>query len=354
MFSSWTHRVLHPPAIGIDISDLSVKFLGLQRRRGRLAIRSFGEFAVPAGVITDGEIRDEAALARLLAEGLKRSGVRDRWCVAALPEEKSFVRVLELPPLKTEDVERAVRWEVEGVIPLPFEDIYYDHEVIPDGQSGHTDVLITAFPRAIIHPYHRVLTAAGCTPLALELESQAISRAVVPAASSSLLIMDFGAVRTSVIVFAGGSLFFTKSIPIGGRDLESAIARGLNISAEQARAVKIETGISGEGGERMNEVLAPLLSKLTVELSQTLDFYREHPRRRHTELADISAILLSGGDANLSGLETYLATAIERPVELADPFTRVTLGAGVVPPMPQNQAQQYTTAIGLALRAIGM
>lgn len=358
MFNALTRSVLEPPAVGIDISDLTIKFVRLSRlrhARGEVELDYFGEIEIPAGVVVDGEIKKEPDLAAILKERFRtivKRFSRDRFCIASLPEEKSFVRVVELPNVKSEDVARALRWEVEGVIPLPIDDIYYDFESAPASLSDRREILITAFPRVIIETYHRVLRQAGFTPLALELESQSISRAVIetPSFLDPVIIIDIGASRTSFIIFAAGSLVFTKSIRVGGRDFENAIADRLGVSADEARAIKIEAGLnkSYRGGQAF-EALSQHLAAIVAELGRQMQFYQGHAGRR----GDIRRIILCGGDANLVGIEKYIATAVKKLTVLGNPFANLKLQPGIVPPIPKNQSLKYTTALGLALRGVG-
>lgn len=362
MFQALTRRVLEPPAFGLDISDITVKFCRVERRGATQGLEYFGEVEIPAGIVVGGEIKSAAALELILRDKLETAAgraVRERYCVASLPEEKSFVRVIELPRIRPEDVAPAVRWEVEGVIPLPFGEIFYDFAVMPPPQApaDHQDVLITAFPKAIVESYYAVLHHAGLVPLALELESQAISRAVVSEALAEqpVIIIDIGATRTSFIIFAGGSLIFTKSVTVGGRDLETAIAKALGVDSAAARQTKIEAGLNKNfRGGAVFSALQPILNTFVGELEEQLAFYRSHPRRKHAEFGDIAAVYLCGGDANLIGLEKYLATAIKKPVKLVEPFAKLTLPPGAVPPVSRAHALKYTTAIGLALRAAGL
>lgn len=362
MFSNLTRRVLIPQAVGLDISDLTIKFCRVVPTKHATAVEYFGEIEIPEGIVVGGEIVKEAELSEILRTKLITSRgrkIRERYCVASLPEEKSFVRVLEIPNVKLEDVEHAVRWEVEGAVPLPFEEIFYDYELTPrlPSSADHRDVLITAFPRNIIHSYHRVLTEAGFTVLGLELESQAISRAIMSRErlSQAVIIVDIGTTRTSFIIFAGGSLIFTKSVTIGGHDFDGAIAAAFRIPVDQARAIKIEAGLNKNyhNGEAFL-ALAPLLTALTDELKQQLWFYRDHPAKRHKAMGDIEAIILCGGDANLIGLEKYIAITIKKPTVLGDPFTNLRLPPHTIPPIPKNLSLKYTTALGLALRAGGL
>ncbi len=359
MFQTLTHRILNPPAFGLDISDLTAKFVRLELAARRMAIGYFGEVDLPAGLIVDGEIKDEKALSGVLSGELKRAGVYHRAVVASLPEEKSFVRVLELPQMKPEDVPKAVRWEVEGVVPLPAEETVYDFEIIPGPplSGDHLDLLVTAFPRQVIESYERVLAEAGLLPVALELESQAITRALLstPPEHPPVILIDLGAVRTSFIIFAGGSMLFTKSVPAGGRDFEQAIQSGLGVDRGEARRLKIKLGLSKRYAEgRLYQALIPLLQTLSKDLTEALWFYRDHPRRSHRALGEIQEVILAGGDSNLIGLEKYLALEAKVPVRLGDPFANLPFAAGAIPPIPRNESLKYTTAIGLALRAAGL
>lgn len=380
MFQSLTDRILKPPAFGLDISDITVKFCKAIEHKGSLLLDAFGEIDIPEGIIIGGEVLKPEELIRILKEKLHTQGgkqIRDRYCIASLPEEKSFVRVIDLPELKEADAEKAIRWEVEGVIPLPGDQITFDYEPLQveskakggakvvsvqeiergaQGPKQSRSVLLTAFPKEFVETYERVLREAGYIPLALELESQAISRALIPDASHQkpIIIVDIGATRTSFIIFAGGSLVFTKSITTGGRDFEVAISKSLGIPIEEARKVKIEAGLNKNFREgKVFEALSPHILAMTNELDQQITFYENHPARQGDSLGEIHEILLCGGDANLIGLEKFIATAVRKETVLGDPFCNFQFREGAVPPIPKAKALKYTTAIGLALRAVG-
>lgn len=324
--------------IGLDMSDRSVKFIELRRRGNGCAVGSFGEFAVPDGVIVDGEIRDEAGLVRLL----QGAGIGKRPVVASLPDEHGVIRVLDLPDVPSRELAHAVRWEVEGLMPMPLHLVSYDYHSTPNQRAVHENALVVAYPRVVADSYPRVLAAAGFSPIVLEPESQAIARAVVPAGvREPMLVADIGAVRTSLAVATGGSVVFASSLPIGGGDIESAIARGFGVSMEKARAIKIDAGLgASRHGGRVHASVSGLLGKLAGGFADALGSHR----------TAVSAVYLCGGDANLIGLEKYLTVALKRPVMLADPFVNAGLAPGAVPPIPRAEALRYAAAIGLALR----
>lgn len=344
MLPALIRLALRPGGVGIDISDLAVTAVELERRGGGTTARRWDAFAIPTGTIVNGEIRDEAELARVLLAGLRSWRAGKGSCVVALPEEQGFVSTLELPPgLRPEDIGQAVRWEAEGVLPRPLDELSYDYGFIPHcGAPDHRDALLIAFPRSIVESYRRVLAQAGFARPEFEPASQAVARALA-FGPEPLAIADIGRTRTSLAVVGAGSLRFATSIPLGGRNLEVAISRGLDITPETARAVKTEFGLDPDRRDgRVAELIRPLLAPLVTKLNGL--------RSAH----GVTAVRLSGGEARLFGLEKHLATAVKVPVRLADPFANVALAPGAVPPIPRGEALGYTAAIGLALRALAL
>lgn len=361
MFFKFLEPIVNPPFFGLDISDLSIKFLRVENIGGDSdkKIDYYGEITVPRGIIANGEVKDENGLAGILKKELKDSRgrrVAEKFVAASLPEEKSFVRIIQLPKLKSDEISSAVRWELEANIPLPIDQVYFDYEVIAPAEppTDHIDILITAFPRQIVNSYTAAIRDAGFYPLAIEMESQAISRAVVSKNlyKDAVIIVDLGMTRISFIVFGAGSIILTLSINIGGRDFNKAIADKLSVSWEEAEKIKKEQGLSKtyKGGVLL-ETLVPFLSTVVEEIRKQIWFYRDHIEHHHGGPDDISKILLVGGDANLIGMEKFLSVSLKKPVIAADPFINVYgENRNTVPSIPKNISLKYTTSIGLALR----
>lgn len=347
------------PVIGFDISDRTIKY-AVFRARGKPQIDLFGEISVPEGVIIGGEIKDENAFIAMCSSWLRREQRKlpSRYVAASLPEEKAFLRIIQLPKVKKDAVGDAVRWEIEAHIPLPEDQLSYGYEIIeqPEGSLDHFDVMVTAFPKTIVESYARALARAGFMPMALELESQAIVRSVVPKMrqKEAVIIADIGYTRTSLIVFASGAIIFTSTFVLGGRDLEKNIMKGLGVDGEKARAVKIAYGLNRkEFGGELFASLSPIISALSDEIKRAAEYYKEHAKHRHGAAEEVSEILLLGGDANLLGITAYLSSTLKIPVRTADIFTRFAENEiHFIPSIPRNQSLGYATAIGLAFRGI--
>lgn len=357
--TGWAERFIRLPVLGLDISDRSIKYMKFSAGR-MVKIEFFGEEQIPEGVIIGGQVEREeelTAVIRGLADSVGRR-FRSAGAVVSLPEEKSFLRLVELPKVKSEEVVGAMRWQIEGQIPLPPDDIAYDFEMIDPllNHLDHLDAVITAFPRRLVDSYVRVLKNAGLRLAAMELESQAIVRAAVREVRSreAKIIVDMGRYRTSFVIFVGGTIIFTATLPVGGRVFEAQISKTLGVEGDEAMRIKKEIGLSRGAYEgKVFGALLPALGRLAAELVQAVAYYKDHVSHIHGASEGINLILLSGGDANLYGLDTYLASAIRIPVQIADPFSVIGERLGyVVPPIPRNEALAFSAAIGLAMRGL--
>lgn len=351
-------NLLRVPVVGLDVSDRSFKFLKLAFDR-KIEFEAFGESDIPSGVIEEGEIKNEAALTDLFKKWKEEHGrmLRSSMIVASLPEEKSFLRLIQLPKVKDEEVPNAIRWEIEAHIPLPPDNLAYDYEVVDTKAQnlGHTDVVVTAFPKSIVDSYTTALGNAGLTLAALELESQAIVRAVVETnkQDSAKIVVDLGKTRTSFITFAGTAIIFTSTIQLGGNTFEENIGRALSVEQTKAKEIKEKMGLNRSTNKEVFTALTPVLSVLVDELKRVMAYYHEHIEHLHGAHQSIDEILLVGGDANLFGIDTFIASALKIPVTHANPFINIQDRFNAsFPPMPKSELLAFATTIGLSLREV--
>jgi len=356
---------LKPKAFGLDISDLSLKFLMLKRKGKKFKVVSFGESQIEPGIIEQGEIKDEEKLAKIVKEATKK--VKTKYVIASLPEEKAFLQVIKMPMMSEEDLKSAIVFEAENYIPLPVNEVYLDCEIVPPvyNHLKHLDVLLAAIPKRTVDLYLRVLKKAGLKPIAFEIESLAIARALIKdqITSHSVLIIDLGATRTSFIIFAGRSVMFTTSIPVSGIHFTELIAKDLKVSFEEAEKLKIthglEEGLRIKLGEKtvlekikgkIFEALIPGLVDLVQQIKKYIDYYYTHAYLSGLppEGKEIKKVIICGGGANLKGLKEFLELELQIPVEIGNPWVNI----GKTKNFPPEKSLSFTTAIGVALRGV--
>ncbi|TSC78227.1 MAG: type IV pilus assembly protein PilM [Parcubacteria group bacterium Gr01-1014_33] len=359
--SQWIESLLRMPvAAGLDISDQSIKYAKFYGKR-KYVLEAWGEIIVPEGIIVNGEIQKEEELTRIFTEWIKGEGkkLRSSFFTVSLPEEKGFVRMIQLPKVRQDEIHNAIRWEIEANIPMAQEELFFDYEIIQplEDHLNHFDVMLTAFPKAIVESYVRVLKKSGIKISALELESQAIVRSSVAdlKTKAACAVVDMGRFRTSFIIFAGGAIFFTTTVELGGKAFEENIARAMGVSMERARALKISAGLN----KRVNNgaiyaALVPSIAVLADELERTIEYYQNHTAHAHGAASQVEIILLTGGDANLFGVDTYLASVLKVPVTRINPFLAFSgeTRESRIFPITRRNALGFAASLGLALRGI--
>lgn len=350
-------------AFGLDFGDRSIKIVQLRRRilgskDAGFKLQHFSSIDLPAGLIVDGEIQKPEEVIKLLHSHFaihRSSWRRSPWVVACLPETKTYI---QLARVKTEDEEGGISEEtVKAVAPsyLPYEleNVYLDWQVLDNDNAlaREKDVLLAAVPKTIADAYTYMLNIAGFTPLALEVEATAIARAVINQrknlSEESRGILDLGASRSSFIIYDHGTVQFSLSLPISGLQITEKIETGLKVDFAEAEKIKRECGVEPRRCQgKLKTVLSDILEDLSNKIFQAVQFYKLHFSGKNT----LTGIRICGGGANLPALESYLSTRLKIKVRKANPW--VNLFPIDHLPLPQDESLRYTTAIGLAMRAL--
>jgi len=328
-------------------------------------LASFGEAFLRPGIIKNGEIKNKEVLVKTIKKVLSEAAgekIKTKNVIVSLPEEKSFIEVIQMPKTLEDDLKSAVIYEAENHIPMPISEVCLDSQIVPPiyGELDHQDVLLVAFPKRIINSYVECLKESGLKPIALETESLAASRALIKNefSDSPILIIDFGATRTNFIIFSGHSVRFTFSLPFSPQKLTEDIARSMKIDLVRAEKLKLKHGLflkKSEEGEKVYYVLSNSLMGLVEQIKKYLDYYYTHIFHEHLpgNKRTIKKVLLCGGGANLKGLDDFFSCELVLPIEFADPWVNVLSAEKKENTgLSLKESLKYATAIGLAMRGV--
>ncbi|MDD4900701.1 MAG: pilus assembly protein PilM [Patescibacteria group bacterium] len=387
MFS--IHSSTYP--IGLDISDLSLKLIQLNKTRDKITIQALNKLSLPPGIIVNGIIKNEPelikAIRKIVANPLYGK-VSSEEVVACLPESKTFVKLIEVQksPNALQDV---IGSEIEKHVPLAIADIYYDWQTITELNDKYF-VLIGAAPKEIVKAYSNVLDHARLSMAALEVEPVAIARCLLkeeapgskikfgkknsPEPSLNYGLIDIGANHTCMIFYSGNTILFTVSMPISGEEITSKIAKALSITQEQAEKAKIICGMDETMADGViKEILAETIKNLTAKIKESVQYYENY----FGQLGPLNRILLSGGGANIINLAEILNAELAIEIKISNALINLnekkekfeeffmerhnldldtakfnSESKGKKLTIEQNSSSNYATAIGLALRGI--
>lgn len=340
-------------SFGLDISDTSLKLVWLDEQG---YIKSWNELAIPAGIMEKGIIKnkDKAAEAiKKIISTAKGRRLGTKKVVACLPETKTFIKVIEVPA--TMEEKRIGEFILEGIghhFPLKAEEVYLDWQPVSGfGEEDLIQAMVGVAPRKIVDDYLDVITNAGLQPEAMQIEAGAIVNALVPEKKTKekkdekpFMILDLGANRTSIILYSGGAIEFSISIPVSGAGITKEIADVLNIPAEEAEKRKMENGL-GNAKTKEYKIIEKNFAIIVKELKQAMKFENRRDRE------EVKKIILCGGVAQTKKLPEYLADKTRLEVVMGDPFANIKAERRQHIKLP-GAPLSYATAIGLALAGI--
>jgi type IV pilus assembly protein PilM len=376
-------------AIGLDISDLSLKIVQLEKIGDKIKIQAVGRTNLQPGIIEEGEIKNREELIKSIRGLLSRPGygkISTNEAVVCLPEIKTFLKIIEVDK-NTVNFAEAVLEEAKKHIPLSTEDAYFDWQIIKESIKTKT-VLLSAVPKILADQYADIIKESKLIATALENESLSICRCLLPEENTksknenlkNYMIMDIGATSSSLTVYAKKTILFSVSIPVSGEKITKKIAEELDI--EKCRAEKAKIIYSLQGGNEqpiIKEIIAEMVNDLISKSREALAFFNNH----FSSWGPIDQIILCGGGANIKGIEKTISKNLEIETIRGDALinldgkreqylkafqetlslyidfdetgyqtNRRTVKEDKTLKISQETALSYATAIGLALRGV--
>lgn len=344
---------LSMPAVGLDVSDSSVKMVEFERGLRGTHLKRWARAALPAGAIVGGKIQDMKVLAQAIAEFRSKFGFT--FAHASLPEQQAYFFKTEVPyDIKASRIRQVLEFKLESNVPIPLRDAIFDYDLLPPKKRGDAiDVGVTVYPADAVEKFTNVLTQAGVVPLSLEIEAQAIERAVIPTDDEGVhMVIDFGETRTGIAIVHRSMLVFTSTLEVRGRELTRAIMEELKVDLEAAEQFKNESGILRNSG---NATLSADLMKTVTALKTEIErhyAYWESREKGTGHAGSVESIILCGGNANVAGLPEYLTESLQIPVERANVWRNIFSFDERVPEIDFAHSLSFATAVGLGLRAL--
>ena len=337
------------PFTGVDLSTSGVKIVHLAEGADGFILASYAQSRLPAGAFADGEIVDHAAVVEALVLAAEEAGISA--ANVTLPESKSYLFETSAPGVDKAEWRTSIEQHLDGLIPLPPSEAYFDFVDVGRNENGDTLVAGIGFASRLVDDTLAVFDEAGISVRALEGEMFASSRALLPLGDdSTVLVIDVGKTTTKISIIARRIPRFTTTIDIGGHALTLAVQKYFGVTEAEARKVKAEHGIVPmPGNEEYLEAMLSTVSAIRDEISRRLIYWQERATAGGAH-EPVSRALLVGGNASVRGLPEYLEGTLQIPVAAGDVFTNLASRDTWIPTLDYNESLAYSTAIGLALR----
>jgi type IV pilus assembly protein PilM len=346
--------------VGLRIGSSQIA-AALVNNNGSAEVLQLARSPLARGVVAAGEVRDPDALAESLKRFFGKHRLPRRSVRLGIATNRIGVRVLEVPAMEDpKQLANAIRFRAQEVLPIPIAEAVLDHLVIgeavaEEGGEQLQRVLLVFAHRDLIDGYMDACNRAGIKLHGIDFDAFALLRAFANVDEdggerrAALIAVSIGHERTIFAVSDGKICDFARVLEWGGASLDTAIGRALELEPEDAEAVKQQLTLSGEAEiEGISEIhveaaraaINQELQLLARELVSSLQFYQSRPGS-----LDIGEIILTGGGAQLGGIEAELGRQLGVPIRIGDPLQRVKLGKDV----PHPASPSLTIAVGLGI-----
>lgn len=339
--------------LGIDIGASAIKLVGLGGTAEKPLLEHCALESLRDGTVVDGLIERPDDVVLALQRLVKLSGARSKNVALALPSSAVITKKLAIPgDLPESEMEDQVEVEAKQYIPFPLEDVSLDFfEIGPSTDSpGNVDVLIAAARRERVEGITDLLDAAGLIPVIVDVSSYASHRALgrvidvqAKAAPGTLSVLfKIGATITTMQVLRGRDLVYEREQSVGGALLTQKIASYYGLSQAEAEGKKCQGSLAHD---YETSVLIPYIDGMVQELGRALQFFFNS-----TQYNKVNQVFLAGGSSLLPGLALAVASHVQVPCSVVNPFEGMALGSSAKRSRVLQEAPSYLRACGLALR----
>jgi type IV pilus assembly protein PilM len=318
---------------------------------------AFGTKPLPPEAIVDGALMNSTAIVQAIQELLAELRPRHREVAIGVSGHSVIIKKISLPRMTQEELDESIQWEAEQYIPFDVKDVNIDTQILtPAGDAaGQMDVLLVAAKKDMINDYTSVCAEAGLVVTVVDVDAFAVQNAYETnyqaASGETVVLINVGAAVSNINIIASGVTTFTRDITLGGNAFTEEIQKQLNISYDEAEALKV--GGQGETDavvpQEVERVIQGVADQMAGEIQRSLDFYAATAADNR-----IARVFLSGGTSRIPALFKVLEARAGVPVELLNPFKAIDIDhkrfdAAAV----QNASATAAVAVGLALRRPG-
>lgn len=338
-------------SLGVDFGTSSIKVVQLAFEDNKFVLETYGEIKaeqLPDNSPTPTISLQEEELAEMIKQVISATKAKPENVNLSVPIFSSFVTMLELPVMNSQELQQAVPFQARKYVPVPLEEVVLDWNIAGQVKSANgnemLNILLVAIPNELVQRHVRIAKMAGMPVASLEMETFALSRAVVNKDDPAVVcLVDIGAHSTDIAITEKGVVQLAHNIDIAGMFLTQNLARSMNVPASRAEILKQSlSNKQFENAANLQEILVPFFDLIVNEVTRTIDEFSSVTGKKVTRL------VLSGGASLQNTLVPYFSQKFPFEVVLANPFRDVSF-----PEALSNTIKiigpSYAIATGLAM-----
>lgn len=344
--------------LGIDFGNSSIKIIELKIRNNKPVLSNYAWMDLR---YAEGLKINEEAWGLCLKKILKEGEIKGKNAYASISSPGSLVVLFELPEMAKEDLDQAVRFEAHKYVPVSsMEDVIISWDILgsslqdypekaistsnpePNKKSRKTmQILLVAASKSRVEKCEKIIASVGLELESIEVENFALVRSLIGNDQGNFIIAEIGSVICNIILVEKGIIKSSRNIDAGGGDITKMISSSLQIDEKRAEQMKVsgENFFNSELGIKL-----PILETIVGEIKKVLyNYYKSEDNSR------LNGIILSGGTAELKGIEAYFSNILKVKTFVGNPLSRISYDQHLDPILSKNKTR-FSVALGLALK----
>jgi type IV pilus assembly protein PilM len=342
--------------VGLDIGSSSIKMLQVKVSSKSIQLLDFGIEPLPPQTIVDGSIMDQAVVVDAIRRLRATLGIRNKQVATAISGHSVIIKKIQVPQMAPEELGPQLQIEAEQHIPFRADEVEMDHQLVnPRNAQGMMELLLVAAKKEVIADYTQVIREAKLQPAVMDVAAFTVQNAFEASyeakAGESVVLINVGAAISNINIITDGTSIFTRDVTVGGGAFTEEIQKRVHVNHEEAEHFKIALSAGAADGipDGVEEIMNEVAESMAGKLQRTLDFFLASS----SDLT-LSRMYLCGGSAKVPALQRILAERSRVPVEIIDPFRRLTIDQSRFDvDFIRAHAAEATVGLGLALRRQG-
>lgn len=334
-------------SLAIDIGTNAIKIVELQLINEKIKLTNFEIAYLPPDIIVDAIITNPEYVEDCIKKILYKLKIKTKNVIIGISGKLIIVKTIRLLRRSYEDLKKTIIWEAEQYIPFNINEIVIDFQILPDSEeekeSKEMNVLLVAAKKDGVEKYINLLKKIRLNPIIIDVDSFAVANAYEKNTnnlSDVVSLINIGATIMNITILENNRLQFTRDVSIGGYSFTKSIQNQMKLDYRSAEEKKKEMEI--------DKIDISIADEMLMEIQRSFSYYKSTIAD-----VDVNKIVLSGGCANLKGIDTYFNKKLSLPVEIINPINKIQVNLEKFNIQYLRAiAPMLTVSIGLAIRGL--
>lgn len=294
------------------LNEYQTRLAHLDQKKDKIELLSLGYDNTVPTFFSNPTDKSIELQAQLIMQIYKQLNIKETKVQIVVPDSVSFSQLIIMPKLNEEDLAKAIKLQVDEIIPLPISETNIDFEIVHELPENKILVLFVAIEKKIADHIAKTIEFTKLEPVSLENELSVLGRffaEVYPFMKDPSIVINFGFNSTSFYTMNPPFPYFqtTKSIKIGLSSFLKDLKINMNIDAKKSIEALQSIGLSTNGSINMSPVTSPLVTEIINELLGVINNAKEKYK------ANIKHVYIMNYDKSIAHLAEVIQNRISIP-----------------------------------------